>query len=278
MQLRNLIIAILCGFLVGAIVTYHPLALNNPDYWALGAIAGGVIGWIVYDVKAFFAAVQRAAMRTWADLTRERVREPKERFVLSRLERSYVFWCEMKNFAINSSFMALFFLVVGLGTYELADGEIRLSASMMMSSVMYGFVMTLYALSVLFAPLFSGGREVVRSARRNELNPEQHLADRIAILKKEAGEYNVVAITYLLVAHGIPAAIFWVVRGAFLLLKYTYLFSACNGRMASFIGVTAGLASAAFLNNLPLGLGIGLFTGFVLWSMQFGVERVRAWK
>lgn len=271
MSLLRVLIAITCGVILGAFVTYS--WLGNPNYWPMGALVGGLIAWVAHSPVSFFQGFLQAGEKTWRQMTT--VRPPKEKIIVTALERQHYFWG-------SAAFVSAVSTILG-GTFVLYrlfsdDKDWIFNDNWYFEHFVTYLVMMLVvtvgaSVRVVF-PLVD--KDSLWSLREVDLraNPDNlSVEERTSMLKIVALKGNVVVfplvLAWLVLGKILPAIVYFVVRGLWLLLKNTYLFTVSDGRITSLMGATIGLTAAAALGHNPgLGLAVGLFVGIVLWASR----------
>jgi hypothetical protein len=269
-KLPNIIVAIICGFAAGAVVTYEFL---NPAYWAVGALVGAMIAWVAYAPVGFARGAWQAALYTWREATKKRPK--RERLVLTKLERDFIFW-EKMSISVPL-FTTVFYMLglCGLSAYMgLGTEAMKGSAGAFVGPSVLLFLVIFVILSVFFGIPHQRWRlDLYQESRDYE-------ADLRAIIERDQKitllGNPLVGPFYVAYKALAVVAIFISLLGLFFLKIWDFTVS--DGRITSALGAATGLTVAHFADeNLVFGLLVGLASGIGVWTLdRFAVAPIRA--
>lgn len=246
-------VAAFCGAIIGGF-----LAKTYFDYtivWALGALVGGLAGWVLYAPVVFAKSV--------ADGVTFLLREIGNR---TYVYRRFCVWQRLAGASIGATVLGIIaFILVTIGSaIAVSDDSVPITIGLILPPLAYAGVSIIIS-TLLLWEIWEEGKW---STPKDESDDEK--AKKTALLlkhRREAFRWNPIIAPFSIIVYtviGIGYVLYGIGWVIVVLILLGYRFTVSDGRIAAFIGASVGTTVGYFVDHLLLGGAMGAVVAFLL--------------
>lgn len=245
--------AAFCGAIIGGLIakTYFDYTI----FWAFGALIGGLAGWVLYAPVLFTRSV--------ADGVIFLLREIGNR---TYVYRRFCVWRRLAGASIGGAAfgMVAFVLVAIVSAIAVSGDSLPITMALILPPLAYAGV-SLVIFTVLLWEIWEAGKW---SAPKGESDDEKAKKTELLLKhRREVFRWNPIIAPFSIIAYtviGVGYVIYGIGWAIVTLIILGYRFTVSDGRIAAFIGASAGTTVGYFADHLLLGGAMGAVVAFLL--------------